>query len=164
MVEAVSSRLEPGDRILIVDDDSPDGTGRIADRLAGDNELVEVLHRTGKAGLGAAYVAGFERALAGGAGGRAGGQGVYNWALNGVAPNASDSKVEPADKAHPGNGRASDDFGRDRGYADTAAAPAGVAANQFFGEVHVLRGQGIGAGGGLRELDQVVAAGAATED
>ncbi len=68
MVEAVSSRLEPGDRILIVDDDSPDGTGWIADRLAGDNELVEVLHRTGKAGLGAAYVAGFERALAGGAG------------------------------------------------------------------------------------------------
>ena len=103
-------------------------------------------------------------ALAGGAGGRAGGQDVYNWALNGVAPNASDSKVEPADKAHPGNGRASDDFGRDRDYADTSAAPAGVVANQFFGEVPALRGQGIGAGGGLRELDQVVAAGVATED
>lgn len=68
MVEAVSHRLARGDRILIVDDDSPDGTGRIADRLAGENDLVEVLHRTGKAGLGPAYVSGFERALAGGAG------------------------------------------------------------------------------------------------
>ena len=103
-------------------------------------------------------------APAGGAGGRAGGQGAYNWALNGVAPNASDSKVESADKAHPGNGRASDDFGRARGYADISPAPAGVAANQFFGEVPALRGQGIGAGGGLRELDQVVAAGVASED
>jgi Mg-chelatase subunit ChlD len=99
--------------------------------------------------------------LAGGAGDRAGGQDVYNWALNGVTPNASDSKVESADKAHPGNGRASDEFGRDRGYADTSAAPAGLAANQFFGEAPALRGQGIGAGGGLRELDQVTALGVA---
>ena len=67
MVDAVSRHLAPGDRILIVDDASPDGTGRIADRLAVENDLVEVLHRAGKAGLGAAYVAGFERALAGGA-------------------------------------------------------------------------------------------------
>jgi dolichol-phosphate mannosyltransferase len=54
-------------RILIVDDDSPDGTGRIADRLAAASDRVEVLHRTAKEGLGRAYVAGFHRALAGGA-------------------------------------------------------------------------------------------------
>jgi dolichol-phosphate mannosyltransferase len=58
----------PGDhRLLIVDDDSPDGTGRIADRLAAELPAVEVVHRTGKEGLGRAYLAGFERALAGGA-------------------------------------------------------------------------------------------------
>jgi dolichol-phosphate mannosyltransferase len=53
--------------ILIVDDGSPDGTGRIADRLAAELEPVEVLHRTAKEGLGRAYLAGFERALASGA-------------------------------------------------------------------------------------------------
>jgi dolichol-phosphate mannosyltransferase len=65
---AVRSKL-PGDgRVLIVDDNSPDGTGRIADRLAAEHENVEVLHRPRKEGLGPAYVAGFRRALAGGAG------------------------------------------------------------------------------------------------
>ena len=54
-------------RVLIVDDSSPDGTGEIADRLAAELESVEVLHRTEKDGLGRAYAAGFERALAGGA-------------------------------------------------------------------------------------------------
>jgi dolichol-phosphate mannosyltransferase len=54
-------------RILIVDDGSPDGTGQIADRLADAHPEVEVLHRTAKEGLGRAYVAGFHRALAGGA-------------------------------------------------------------------------------------------------
>src|SRR4051794_2484784 len=54
-------------RLLVVDDDSPDGTGDIADALAGELERVEVLHRPGKAGLGAAYLAGFARALAAGA-------------------------------------------------------------------------------------------------
>jgi dolichol-phosphate mannosyltransferase len=54
-------------RILVVDDGSPDGTGRIADRLASENPAVEVLHRAGKEGIGPAYLAGFERALAGGA-------------------------------------------------------------------------------------------------
>jgi dolichol-phosphate mannosyltransferase len=53
--------------VLIVDDGSPDGTGRIADRLAAELEPVEVLHRTVKEGLGRAYLAGFERALASGA-------------------------------------------------------------------------------------------------
>ena len=54
-------------RILIVDDNSPDGTGRIADRLTAEHPAVDVLHRTAKEGLGRAYVAGFHRALAGGA-------------------------------------------------------------------------------------------------
>jgi dolichol-phosphate mannosyltransferase len=54
-------------RILIVDDNSPDGTGRIADRLASEHEAVSVLHRAQKEGLGVAYLAGFREALAGGA-------------------------------------------------------------------------------------------------
>jgi dolichol-phosphate mannosyltransferase len=54
--------------ILIVDDESPDGTGRIADELAGElRGQVSVLHRTGPRGLGRAYIDGFRRALAGGA-------------------------------------------------------------------------------------------------
>jgi dolichol-phosphate mannosyltransferase len=53
--------------ILIVDDNSPDGTGAIADRLAGGLPEVEVLHRARKEGLGRAYLAGFERALSCGA-------------------------------------------------------------------------------------------------
>jgi dolichol-phosphate mannosyltransferase len=53
--------------ILIVDDNSPDGTGRIADRLAGEHEHVRVLHRANKCGLGRAYLAGFDVALANGA-------------------------------------------------------------------------------------------------
>ncbi len=58
----------PGDhRILVVDDASPDGTGARADALASELPAVEVLHRTGKQGLGRAYLAGFEHALAGGA-------------------------------------------------------------------------------------------------
>jgi dolichol-phosphate mannosyltransferase len=54
-------------RVLIVDDSSPDGTGRIADALAHRLEAVEVLHRPAKEGLGRAYLAGFRRALAAGA-------------------------------------------------------------------------------------------------
>ncbi|HKE81871.1 MAG TPA: polyprenol monophosphomannose synthase [Solirubrobacteraceae bacterium] len=58
-----------GFRVLIVDDASPDGTGQLADRLAaGHPDEVEVLHRTAREGLGPAYLAGFARALAGGAG------------------------------------------------------------------------------------------------
>jgi dolichol-phosphate mannosyltransferase len=61
-------RSAPGDhRLLVVDDASPDGTGRIADDLAAELPAVEVLHRTRKQGLGRAYLAGFEHALAGGA-------------------------------------------------------------------------------------------------
>jgi dolichol-phosphate mannosyltransferase len=61
-------RLLPGDyRLLVVDDNSPDGTGRIADALAAELDRLEVLHRPAKAGLGHAYKAGFARALEGGA-------------------------------------------------------------------------------------------------
>jgi len=67
MVEAVKAKLKGDDRILIVDDNSPDGTGRIADRLAAADEQVVVLHRAEKQGLGPAYLAGFTRALDGGA-------------------------------------------------------------------------------------------------
>lgn len=65
---AVAERLGPDDRILFVDDDSPDGTGEILDRLAASSATVEVLHRPAKDGLGRALVAGFRRALDGGAG------------------------------------------------------------------------------------------------
>ena len=50
--------------VLIVDDNSPDGTGAIADQVAARDPRVHVLHRPGKAGLGSAYVAGFRYALA----------------------------------------------------------------------------------------------------
>jgi dolichol-phosphate mannosyltransferase len=57
-------RLAPGrHRILIVDDNSPDGTGAMADSLARELGVVEVLHRTEKSGLGHAYLAGFAHAL-----------------------------------------------------------------------------------------------------
>lgn len=59
-------RLVPeAHRVLIVDDNSPDGTGEIADRLAETLPRVEVLHRAAKTGLGHAYLAGFDRALRG---------------------------------------------------------------------------------------------------
>jgi dolichol-phosphate mannosyltransferase len=58
-VLAQNPRLE----ILVVDDASPDGTGRIADELARDEPRVHVLHRARKEGLGVAYLAGFARAL-----------------------------------------------------------------------------------------------------
>lgn len=53
------ARLE----VLVVDDDSPDGTGRIADEFAARNPRIHVLHRSAKSGLGAAYRAGLRRAL-----------------------------------------------------------------------------------------------------
>ena len=67
IVRAARAQLREGDRILVVDDNSPDGTGEIADRLAGEIDGVEVLHRPLKQGLGRAYLAGFRRALDGGA-------------------------------------------------------------------------------------------------
>jgi dolichol-phosphate mannosyltransferase len=70
MVRSALPRLaeaSPEHHILVVDDNSPDGTGRIADRLAEESDRVEVLHRAGKQGLGRAYLAGFARALESGA-------------------------------------------------------------------------------------------------
>ena len=52
-------------RVLVIDDNSPDGTGELADRLAAGLDYVEVLHRDRKEGLGPAYLAGFHRALSG---------------------------------------------------------------------------------------------------
>jgi dolichol-phosphate mannosyltransferase len=57
-----------GFRILIVDDGSPDGTGRIADELAAEHDWMRVLHRSEKNGIGPAYLAGFRHALDAGAG------------------------------------------------------------------------------------------------
>jgi dolichol-phosphate mannosyltransferase len=54
-------------RVLVIDDNSPDGTGRLADRLAQELDYVNVLHRPRKEGLGPAYIAGFRQALADGA-------------------------------------------------------------------------------------------------
>jgi len=55
--------LRDGDRVLVIDDSSPDGTGELADRLAETHDFVDVLHREEKEGLGRAYIAGFERVL-----------------------------------------------------------------------------------------------------
>ncbi len=52
-------------RVLVIDDNSPDGTGELADRLAAELGYVDVLHRESKEGLGPAYLAGFRRALEG---------------------------------------------------------------------------------------------------
>jgi dolichol-phosphate mannosyltransferase len=60
-------RLEIGAYVIVVDDNSPDGTGELADELAARNVRVRVVHRPGKLGLGTAYVAGFEQALTEGA-------------------------------------------------------------------------------------------------
>jgi glycosyltransferase involved in cell wall biosynthesis len=54
-------------RVIVVDDNSPDGTGQIADELAAQDSRVTVIHRTGKLGLGTAYIAGFKQGLAEGA-------------------------------------------------------------------------------------------------
>ena len=53
----------PGASVMVVDDDSPDGTGELADGLARVDAAVQVLHRPGKEGLGAAYLAAFDWAL-----------------------------------------------------------------------------------------------------
>ena len=58
---------DKGVRVLVIDDDSPDGTGEIADRLAKELDYVGVLHRERKEGLGPAYLDGFRHALADGA-------------------------------------------------------------------------------------------------
>ena len=67
MLRALADVLGPDDRVLVIDDNSPDGTGELADRLAAELGFVDVLHRPRKEGLGPAYLAGFRRALALGA-------------------------------------------------------------------------------------------------
>jgi dolichol-phosphate mannosyltransferase len=65
-LEAMLRALEPlGVGVLVIDDNSPDGTGELADRLAAELDFVSVLHRERKQGLGPAYLAGFRRVLAG---------------------------------------------------------------------------------------------------
>jgi dolichol-phosphate mannosyltransferase len=68
LVAAALANLPDSARVLVVDDNSPDGTGDLADRLAAAEERVDVLHRPRKEGLGPAYVAGFRHALGAGAG------------------------------------------------------------------------------------------------
>ena len=67
MIDALGGVLREGDRVLVIDDRSPDGTGELADRLAAERPFVDVLHRAQKQGLGPAYIAGFRQALAEGA-------------------------------------------------------------------------------------------------
>jgi dolichol-phosphate mannosyltransferase len=67
MVDALAGVLGADDRVLVIDDSSPDGTGELADRLADRLPFVDVLHRPRKEGLGPAYLAGFRHALASGA-------------------------------------------------------------------------------------------------
>ena len=68
LVEQARAKLPADAQVLIVDDNSCDGTGEIAARLSEEHEGVHFLHRPTKEGLGPAYIAGFRRALAGGAG------------------------------------------------------------------------------------------------
>jgi dolichol-phosphate mannosyltransferase len=64
MIRALGDVLDTTrDRVLVIDDGSPDGTGEIADRLASELPWLDVLHRTAKEGIGRAYLAGFARAL-----------------------------------------------------------------------------------------------------
>jgi dolichol-phosphate mannosyltransferase len=68
LVRALGDVLDTSrDSVLVIDDGSPDGTGEIADRLAEELQWLDVLHRTRKEGIGRAYLAGFEWALATGA-------------------------------------------------------------------------------------------------
>jgi len=67
MIRALGEVLRDGDRVLVIDDASPDGTGELADGLSAGHDWVGVLHRPAKEGLGPAYLAGFRRALDDGA-------------------------------------------------------------------------------------------------
>lgn len=65
-VEAVAAavfRAAPGVHLLFIDDNSPDGTGKLLDRMAAESDAIHVLHRPGKQGLGRAYLEGFDWVL-----------------------------------------------------------------------------------------------------
>jgi dolichol-phosphate mannosyltransferase len=66
--KALAGAAPDGYNVLVVDDGSPDGTGQLADRLAGEHAWMHVLHRAEKNGIGPAYLAGFRHALEEGAG------------------------------------------------------------------------------------------------
>ena len=63
LVSALFALPIPSLNLLVVDDNSPDGTGELADQMAEQDERITVLHRPGKLGLGTAYVGGFQQAL-----------------------------------------------------------------------------------------------------
>ena len=63
LVSALFALPIPYLNLLVVDDNSPDGTGELADQMAEQDERITVLHRPGKLGLGTAYVGGFQQAL-----------------------------------------------------------------------------------------------------
>lgn len=63
MIEALRALALDNLHVLVVDDNSPDGTGQIADDIASHNSQVKVLHRAEKSGLGQAYIAGFKQAI-----------------------------------------------------------------------------------------------------
>jgi dolichol-phosphate mannosyltransferase len=63
MADQLGDVLGESDAVIVVDDNSPDGTGEIADRLAAERPWMHVLHRPRKEGLGPAYLDGFRRAL-----------------------------------------------------------------------------------------------------
>ncbi len=65
MIGALAGVVRAGDRVLVIDDSSPDGTGALADELAAEHAFLDVLHRERKEGLGRAYIAGFQRVLTG---------------------------------------------------------------------------------------------------
>ena len=65
LVEGILN-LDLGSQVIIVDDNSPDGTGQLADELAAQNPGVQVLHRPSKLGLGTAHIAGMKAAIASG--------------------------------------------------------------------------------------------------
>jgi dolichol-phosphate mannosyltransferase len=67
MLRRLGEVLREGDRVLVIDDNSPDGTGQLAEELARELPFVSVLHRSEKQGLGPAYLDGFHHALADGA-------------------------------------------------------------------------------------------------
>lgn len=79
-------RFAPRSDVLVIDDNSPDGTGQLADELATADPRVQVQHRTGKLGLGSATVAGFRAAIAG----------RYNFLVNMDADFSHDPQYLPA--------------------------------------------------------------------